>query len=284
MLAPLLEPSCPRPGKEAALARLEARIRAIEGGGWAARRVPAEPPAVPDAVPVRSSRAAPDGGRCELPDLVLARGVVHEWFGLLGTEPWIPPLGVLMQLALGSLREAPGVVLWIGRRLWPYLVPGGRDGDADLLERSVFVDPPDEGSRLWAIDLAARSQAVATVIADGSGLDLAQTRRLQLAAESGGSGGSGGALVHVARPPQERERLSAAAARWLVRVAPARDRTPRWIVELSRCKGMRLNESRDVQSSEEATVEWKRVEGGLAVPAALCKRSCAPDLAARRTA
>jgi hypothetical protein len=181
-------------------------------------------------------------------------------------------MGVLMQLALRHLDETPGVVVWIGRRLWPYLVPGGREGDARLVRRSVFVDPPDDGGRLWAIDLAIRSAAVATVVADGSGLDLARTRRLQLAAEHAS------ALVLVARPPAERDQLSAAAVRWLVRAAPSADTTPRWIVELLRCKGMQLRGGREEHSNQgkwpnQMMVEWKRVEGGLAVPAALRDRS-----------
>jgi protein ImuA len=138
-----------------------------------------------------------------------------------------------------------------------------------LLRRSVFIDPPDDGTRLWAIDAAARCSAAAAVVADGSGLDLAATRRLQLAAEAGS------ALVLCARPPGELECLSAAATRWRVHCARLADENPslnpslnpRWIVELLRCKGVR-------PKSEVLrwTMEWKGAQGGLVVHAVLVDR------------
>jgi protein ImuA len=84
---------------------------------------------------------------------------------------------------------------------------------------------------LWATDLALRSRAAALVIADGSGFDLAATRRLQLAAEAGDG------LCLLARPPWEQRELSAAATRWLVSCAPPQSTNQRWTVQLLRCKG-----------------------------------------------
>ena len=99
-----------------------------------------------------------------------------------------------------------------------------------LLMRSLFIDPPDNASRLWAIDLALRSAAVNVVIADGSQLKMAEARRLQLAAERGR------ALALLARPSWEGAELSAASTRWRVRRSPSSSSAPRWIVELLRCK------------------------------------------------
>jgi len=136
-----------------------------------------------------------------------------------------------------------------------------------LLRQSIFIDPPDDMSRLWAIDLAARCPAVAAVVADGSRLDMAATRRLQLAAEAGS------ALVLCARPPSEIDHLSAATTRWRVRCALSADKIPRWNVELLRCKGMRPD--------GQWTVEWRsaqaQAQGGVVVHAALADR---PDPAA----
>lgn len=178
----------------------------------------------------------------------LARQSVHEWLGLgplpaLRNSPhrWSPPLAVLVHLArqtvLVSRRtNAPLSICWIGRRVWPsvHTLRGPADavqGD-DLLPRSLFVDAPDPASRLWAIDLAARCAGV-LVIADGSRLDMAATRRVQLAAEAGGW------MVHLARPPQESVSLSAAATRWrLEREASPVDQ-PRFGIELLRSKGLR---------------------------------------------
>jgi hypothetical protein len=189
---------------------------------------------------------------------------VHEWFGAAdAARRWAPPLGILLHLALRSLEGSPaGCVVWIGRRCWPYPQVLNRAG----LRRSIFIDPPDGASRLWAIDLAARCPGVAAVVADGSALDMAATRRLQLAAEAGS------ALVLCARPPNELDRLSAAATRWLVRCAPSTDKAPRWIVELLRCKGVQP------ESEVLRTVEWKGAQSGVVVHAALVDR---PDPAER---
>ncbi len=168
-------------------------------------------------------------------------------------------------------RKTPGgYVVWIGRRLWPYprvllrgniaisrfadpcLAPSPFRGESRsegvstecsafddrdrvagglLLKRSLFIDPPDDASRLWAIDLALRCPAIIVVVADGSGLRMAETRRLQLAAEASRG------LALLARPPDELAELSAATTRWRVGPAPSPTGRPRWFVELLRCKG-----------------------------------------------
>ncbi len=169
---------------------------------------------------------------------------IHDWFTPPAgpdapAERRFPPLGVLAGVALDDIADRPpgGRVLWIGRRCWPYppsLV--GPGGDQRLLERSVFVDPPTRDERLWAIDVALRSPAALVVIADGAGLTMAGSRRLQLAAEAGGTIGL------LARPHHERGELSAAATRWLVSPGPAdrlRPAAPTWTVELLRRKGLR---------------------------------------------
>jgi protein ImuA len=69
------------------------------------------------------------------------------------------------------------------------------------------------------------------VVADASGLPLAISRRLQLAAEAGG------ALALLARPPCEEAELSVAATRWRVRTIGDSNGIQRWMIELVRCKG-----------------------------------------------
>ncbi len=181
----------------------------------------------------------------------LVRGVLHEWYGLAppaqpGASPSTPrlteapPLFVLIHLARRALArpDAPREVLWVGRRVWPY----SPTLTNRLLARSVFVDPPDRAAHLAAVDVALRSPALAAVVADGAGVNLAITRRWQLAAEQGG------ALVLLARPPDERATISAAATRWLVRrvVDPTAPRAvrgvaiapPRWSLHLLRARGV----------------------------------------------
>jgi hypothetical protein len=155
---------------------------------------------------------------------------VHEWFGLEREgRAWVPPLCVLLDIARRMTRGAPhgARVMWIGRRVWVY---PRAPGIWDILERSVFVDPPGVEERLWAADVALRCRGAAVVVMDGSGLGMAQTRRLQLAAAEGG------AAALVARPGWEVCELSAAKTRWRVSPVPSRTRQPRWMVELMRCK------------------------------------------------
>lgn len=129
-----------------------------------------------------------------------------------------------------------GRVLWIGRRCWPYPAAMVCGDDRRLLEASVFVETGDGREAcptVWAIDLALRCPGVAAVVADGSGIGMAESRRLQLAAASGGS------LGLLARPWRERGEISAARTRWLVTPRPTSGRHPQWTVELLRCKGVR---------------------------------------------
>jgi len=154
----------------------------------------------------RESRGSPRGPDPDDADAVLGEGVRGEAGVAESRSGGAPALGA---------REAPRV-------------------DHALLSRSVFVDPPDAGARVWAIDAALRCPSVAVVVADGSGLRLSASRRLQLAAESGR------ALALLARPPWERVVLSAAATRWLVQRAPpsvSEAARPAWTLRLLRARG-----------------------------------------------
>jgi hypothetical protein len=224
-------------------------------------------------------------GWTEIDQVLPSRGLdtarLHEWVGVMpsvdragdavagdrststsggakrGTaRQWTPALSVLSHLVGRVVHQAPHrQVLWIGERVWPCPL----SMDEAVLRRSVFVRATKWFERLWAADLALRSGAAGAVIVDAGGMDLSATRRLQLAAESGGKGGGGGggdgqggrgggggggALCLIARPPWELSQLTASTTRWCVsRVAaslsvgfahPAR----RWSVELLRCKGV----------------------------------------------
>ena len=214
---------------------------------------------------LREAIAAVEGGSkgMDHSGLPLPPGV-HEWFlDGMDARRWVPPLGILLYLVREALAgPSAGAAVWIGRRCWPHLEVVERA----LLRRCVFVDPPDDAGRLWAIDLAARC-AGAVVVADGSGLDMAASRRLQLAAEAGGG------LVLCARPAAELKRLSAASARWLVRSAPSAGRNPRWTVELLRCKRKEPGSVFAAKTGPGSwTVEWKGAQRGVVVHAALVER------------
>jgi len=187
--------------------------------------------------------------------------MVHEWFSdpVAAASLDHPPTCIFQHLVRQACgpeppdpskpRQGRRWSLWIGRGCWPYpWALAGRDleqtagavsgatSTGSLLSQTVLIDPPDTAGRLWAIDLAVRSGAVGAVVADGRGLDMAATRRLQLAVRGVQRAGAGRTLVLLARPMSEIKRLSAAATRWLVQSAPSPDEQPQWRVQLLRCK------------------------------------------------
>ena len=205
----------------------------------------------------------------ELAGVTVQLGCVHEWFGeappKAHSRQWVPPLCVLADLAQRAVAQGTvASVLWIGRRVWPY--PLLFDQHREVLQRSILIDPPDNASRLWAIDLALRTQSPVAVIADAEGLTLSHTRRLQLAAASGERGG---ALCLLARPPNELDRLSAATTRWRITHALSSTMRPRWTLALLRHK------DRPALTDEPPswTVEWNHAQGLICVPAALADRT-----------
>jgi|GEM_PF-2091791 len=214
--------------------------------------------------------------------LALEPGLHELLSGSIGARYWVPPVAVLVDLARGTLATGAGsgggAVLWIGQRCWTYphtLDPrerreaaaqaGGTQGR--LLDRSVFVDARTAAERVWAAELAARSGAASVVIADGTGLRMADSRRLQLAAESCR------AIVLLARPDTERGELSAARSRWLVEPSaePGNGFDQQWIVTLLRCKGVQPtvgSARRWAVRREHATGivhDWQACGGDLAV-------------------
>lgn len=223
----MLEPT-PHAGRAEVLHRLEEAIRGVERAGTGGDRpcgVRAGWPGIDAALP---------GG--------LAFGSVHEWLGVApavsaprrAAPEWTPPLLILAHLAERASRAADGPrrhTVWVGRRVW---LTGDALVRAGLLERALLLDPPDAGSRAWGIDAALRCPGV-VVVADGSGVTMAASRRFQLAAESGG------ALGLLARPPAETKRLSAAATRWLVAARPREGSALAWTVTPLRCRGAPLS-------------------------------------------
>lgn len=219
----------------------------------------------------------------------LRAGAVHDWIGIVGVEErrWSPPLCLLSHLAACALDASPhGWVVWVGRRVWPYprvlVHHRGASTPGALLDRSIFVRTSDPSRTLWAADVAMRCHAITCVVADGSGFDIAASRRLQLAAQGGRSIGL------LARPPTELNKLSCARTRWLVG-HHERDThhgelgggksgsalNPRWTVELLRCKG--------VQPAPEAPRRWvvelSSETGDISVDAGVVR---GPDQASRR--
>jgi protein ImuA len=76
-----------------------------------------------------------------------------------------------------------------------------------------------------------RCRALSAVAAEIDGVDFTQSRRLQLAAEQGGT------TALLLRPPGELALPSAARTRWRIGSLPGAGDTPRWRVELVRAQG-----------------------------------------------
>jgi hypothetical protein len=193
-------------------------------------------------------RSVTDGGgggdrRALGGDDALDRGLISGINGDISK----PFSGSLIGSVYSSFSRA-GSVVWVGRRCWPHVrlwerlngvfsglpeaIPGFLPGKSPGAGRSFFVDVVSDADRLWAMDLALRCRSVAVVVGDGSGLDMASSRRLQLAAQFGGG------LGLIVRPRSELSELSAASTRWLVEPLAGVTGRPRWSLTLLRRKGL----------------------------------------------
>ena len=175
----------------------------------------------------------------------LAGGAIHEWAMTWATAASkkkegkdYPPCSLLALLAGNALRascrETPATtpdkfVFWIGRACWP--TPYLLQQTIRPISRCIFIDPPDEKLRAWAVETALRSPAVAAVIAEFKSIRFALSRRFTLAAERGG------ALGLFIRNAKDLALPSAAASRWQIAPLPSSSLFPRFELELLKCKG-----------------------------------------------
>jgi protein ImuA len=146
--------------------------------------------------------------------------------------------------------------------------------------RIVRTAAPHDDDILWVVVEGLRTAGIAAVIGEVGRLPMVAGRRLQLAAERSGVT----ALLlrrwrTGAEAASERARPSAAVTRWRVASIPSLPDpelnyepgigTPRWRVELVRCRG-----------AEAARVIWDvevaNASGLVSVPAGLADRPAAP--------
>lgn len=184
-----------------------------------------------------------------LPEGGLASGAVHEMLGEAAT--------VFAALIAARLK---GPVLWcldVTRREDPY-GPGlqalGFDPDRLILAR---CRGPKE--MLWTMEEGLRSTAPSLVIAEPeANVGLIESRRLQLAAESGGT------LGLILREDGEIGRLapSAVASRWQIDPTPGGG----WRLKLRRCRGA-------MTAGDEWKVKYDATTGRLALATKVGNRS-----------
>jgi protein ImuA len=172
-------------------------------------------------------------------------------------------------------------VVWITPRIAqreslyaPGLAAFGLDPAALIVVRAPMHGRNGAAQALWAMEEALRTPAVGTVCAEIDAIDLTASRRLQLAAEAGGSFGlllRG--EINSAVPP------IASVTRWRVTAAPSGPAWPaslpgatRWQVELLRARGGRPHHW---------LLEWRHdptceTAGGFALAAAPGDRPAVP--------
>ncbi len=182
----------------------------------------AELPVLSLGVPVLD-QALPWGG--------LPTGVLHEIVGRPGDAA---SCGFAVRLLrdLVGLRQRP--VLWCqaneeaGAPYAPGLTQAGLASEA-----VIFARARKPAELLWAMEEGLRSGAFAAVLGEGVAPDLTATRRLQLAAEAGGTTALLSLPQHVAGG------VSAALTRWQVTAVPAEEESEAacWQIELRRCRG-----------------------------------------------
>jgi len=198
---------------------------------------------------------------------------------------WVP--GSLAPLAprndnLVKARGRTGIILWCLKRGDLY-APGLAEHGLDPARIVRVIAPRDDGI-LWVLEEGLRTSnspgGIAAVVGEIGRLPMVAGRRLQLAAERSGVT----ALLlrrwrNGAEAASERERPSAAVTRWRIAAIPSLPGpelnnepgigTPRWRVELLRCRG-----------AEAAQVTWDvevaDASGLVSIPAGLADRPAAP--------
>lgn len=178
--------------RSAILADLSARIRQLERARVRSVR----------DVTVSSSPAV--GLNRLLPDVMSLRGGLIEWLsdmkGAGGTS-----------LAVLASQSAIENELWVFVDGQQQLHAAGFASLSLDLRRMVLVKPERPTDVLWAVEQALRTRGVGAVVCEVDRLSQAAFRRLQLAAETGGS------LGILLRPERVRHQPSWAEYRLLVR-------------------------------------------------------------------
>jgi len=223
-MANLLSFSPGAPGTAPRLSDLRQKIERMERG--AGTGVPAVLPLGIEAID------------SHLPFRGLALKRLHE-VAAAGEREAGAATGFLLSLVIRVMQVEPGPVLWCGRNpglYAPALAAYGLDP-----ARLILVRARTEVDRLWAFEEGLRTKGLAVAVAElEKPLDLAGSRRLQLAAEKGTTG-------FALRLDGGDAAASAVETRWRIAsapsLAPADDSQgvgdPRWQVTLERCRGGR---------------------------------------------
>lgn len=252
--APVLVLDRGEPTREGELRKLRETVRRLERGG-ATATTQTVPLGVPDIDALLS-----DGG--------LACGALHEI--VPGDRAHDGAALGFAAHALGRFGSARrGQILWVHRNTSAFAAPPYAPALAQFIDpaRVILASSRRIEDALWTMEEGLRCGALAAVLGEIDRVELAATRRLQLAAEKSGVP----ALLLRARPSTDAKggAISAATTRWRVTSAasrssldadglslddigglrwrldllrnrfgdPARTETPSWLVEWTNEKG-----------------------------------------------
>jgi protein ImuA len=173
----------------------------------------------------------------------LPRAVLHEVAGAGADREQGAAAAGFAALWLARLQDQ-GPVLWIvraGSRKAIDLHAHGLHQQRLDPKRLILVAARRDDEALWAMEEGLKAKSLGAVLSEVEKLDLTASRRLQLAAETGG------VTAFVLRRWRVMERALrdaaqpiAAVTRWRVAALPARSEIC-WQVELARCRGGRPN-------------------------------------------
>jgi hypothetical protein len=197
-----------------------------------------------------------------LPYQGLQRGAIHEFFYNDPLEPKAIASTIPALLAYNShtarttlskrskwRRDATPLhrTLWIGKRSWPappaiaaltagqhtagQHTAGQQAISESFFNHSVFIDPPNDATILWAIDLALRSSAVDLIIAACPSISRTTTQRLSLAAQKNGT------TAILLRAFKDLTIPSSASSRWTISPTRSNNSTPSWKLSLTKLRG-----------------------------------------------
>ena len=236
----------------AVVADLRDRIRQFDGRALRDRAV------LPFGVPEIDDRL-PGGG--------LALASLHEVCG--GGNDAVEGAAAML-FAAGIAARTKGQVLWCLTRpdlFAPALAQAGLAPG-----RVLYVEASDEKSLLLCFEEGLRHGGLGAVVAEVARLSMTASRRLQLAAEAGGTLG-----IALRRFRHRREAgafllPTAAVTRWQVCVKPSAPlpvpgvARARWLLQLTRCRA---------GEAAEFEVEASDAEGRIAFSSGLADRSSA---------
>ncbi len=211
-----------------------------------------------------------------LPGGGLARAALHEVAG--GGADVVHGTAAAL-FAAGLLARVGGPVLWCLTRpdlFAPALQQAGLHPD-----RVIYVEAGDDTAVLACAEEGLRHGALGGVVAEVARLPMTASRRLQLAAEEGGTLGL--ALRRWRRPAEASDfgQPTAARTRWRVSALPSAPLPvpgvgrARWLVELVRARA---------GGSADFVLEACDEQGRLALPAELAHRPAAAQAGPRRAA